>query len=82
MFGTASDKNAAFVSAAVGTNMVTLTFGLQGTGTFANHATQFGSFVLLGTNVEGITSSFTDFTATSKGTGVWGGSLGALPTVS
>ena len=65
MFGVASSASLAYVSVAVGTNVVTLTFGAA-TNSFGTDA---GSFVLVGSEVEGITSAIASYGAT--GTGSW-----------
>ena len=68
------------VSAAVGTDMVTLTFGTPHTGTGAGGWTHgFGSFVLEGSNVEGITSAYSGF---NSGSAVFGGGSTTIPTFS
>ena len=68
MFGVMSQYTGSFVSTSIATNMVTLSFGTTASLGFSS---DFGSFVLHGTNVEGITSSFTNYGATQ--TGSWGG---------
>ena len=64
MFGVAGavlDNTIGFVSGAVGTNMVTLTFGSTST---LGYSSTFGSFVIQGSNAEGITSAFSGYSST------------------
>ena len=75
MFGVASDVAANFVSVQSATGLVTLTFGNTNTAFGGN----FGSYVLVGTAVEGITQAINGYGAT--GTGNWGGSI-TMPTFS
>jgi len=76
MFGVASDFDARFVSAQVGDDAVTLSFNSTNTG----FAGGFGTYVLVGVDVEAITQAIGGY-GTGTGTGTWGGSIN-MPTFS
>ena len=66
--GTSSGTGASFVSVAMSTDLVTLSFSFNNSANFGDEA---GTFILSGANVESITGGLTGYGASD---GYWGGS--------